>query len=442
MSKVILSNNPDLSFLPSFKEEKECVLPIILKQNGHFNWEANSFLTEYGGGYLTYNVKPKYNTIVKKAYCLNIFCSFMEKENIKLNEVSDSTMYLYIKSLKKRKCNDETIIKHGRTALEYIINLSQNNPDWKLASQVGTSEYGIHYSLKKYRHGGINREYPYHSSFNGLIHIRREAEYVRDHELSMWYEAIETTSYHPNLDDFLIARWQAFITLQEITGSRISEVHKITRVMIKQAVKNLFNGKPIVIKGIPILKGKYKGKTRNVQVDGESLQIVMLYIDMVEKKFEDIDHDFIFVNLTTGTPLSLSYLKNYAKKVINGSKYCNALRHLSNHSFRHRFITINVAKEIVKLSNSGSFSNILTVAANACRKISMHASNSALSHYVHLAADLINSDKNNVLEAPLSYEATFLQSLISVKELHDMGKIDDKDALYSFLNIANNFKNQ
>ena len=238
----------------------------------------------------------------------------------------------------------------------------------------------------------------------------------------MWYEAIETTSFHPNLDDFLIARWQAFITLQEITGSRISEVHKITRVMIKQAVKNLFNGKPIVIKGIPILKGKYKGKTRNVQVDGESLQIVMLYIDMVEKKFEDIDHDFIFVNLTTGTPLSLSYLKNYAKKVINGSKYCNALRHLSNHSFRHRFITINVAKEIVKLSKSGSFSNILTVAANACRKISMHASNSALSHYVHLAADLINSDKNNCSRSTIIIRSNFLTEFNFSERITRYGK--------------------
>ncbi|WP_252735275.1 site-specific integrase [Vibrio splendidus] len=441
LSKIIFANNPDLSFLSSFREESNISLPIILKNDGTFDWEANSFLTKCGGGSLTYNVKPLAKTVVKKAHSLNIFCSFLDNKMISLHDISDSTMYLYIKSLKSRSCNDDTIIKHGRLALEYIIYLSQNHPEWNLASQKEEYIYKVHYLIKKYRHGSIQREYLHHNSLDGLIHIKSEPEYVRDHELILWYEAIETTSFHPKLNNFLIARWQAFIALQEITGSRISEVHKITRTMIRDAAKNLLSEKAIVIKNIPILKGKYKGKTRNVQVDSDNIQVIMLYIDMVERNYQDMDHDSIFVNLATGSPLSLSYLKNYAKKVINNSENCNALKHLSNHSFRHRFITIRIAKEIIKLSGSGSFSNILTVAANACRKVSMHASNNTLSHYIHLAADLISNHKNRIMTENSSYKDEFIENLISVNKLHSNRKLSDKEALSAFIEITNMYRN-
>jgi pimeloyl-ACP methyl ester carboxylesterase len=77
--------------------------------------------------------------------------------------------------------------------------------------------------------------------------------------------------------------------------------------------------------------------------------------------FPDMEHDALFVDSVTGKPLKSTYLKNYAKKVINGSKYCEALNHLTNHSFRHRFITLNIAKSIKKISAQGSFSSILTL---------------------------------------------------------------------------------
>ena len=435
MSKIIFAKNPDLSFLPSFKDESNLSLPIILKDDGKFNWEANSFLTTYGGGSITYNIKPLAKTVVGKAYSLNIFCSFLESKRTSEQEISDSTMYSYIKMLKRRKCNDDTIVSHGRLALEYIIHLNQKHPQWNLASQKEDSLYRLHYIMKKYRHGYIQKEYPHHRSLDGLCNITSEPEYVHDHELVLWYEAIETTSFHPELNNFIIARWQAFIALQEITGSRISEVHKITRSMIKDAAKNLLNQEAIVIKNIPILKGKYKGKTRNVQVDSYSVQVIILYINMVEKNYQGIDHDFIFVNLATGSPLSLSYLKNYAKNVINNSEHCDALKHLCNRSFRHRFITLIIAREIVELSNSGSFSNILTVAANACRKVSMHASNSTLSHYVHLAVDRIKTNKYKIANEGL------IEKLVSISNLQRNGKISEKQALSAFIKITNSYNN-
>ena len=151
-------------------------------------------------------------------------------------------------------------------------------------------------------------------------------------------------------------------------------------------------------------------------------------------------HDGILVNSINGNQLKPSYLKNYAKKVINGSKYRDQLRHLSNHSFRHRFITIHVAKAIKKLSNSGSFSNILSIAADACRKITMHASASTLSHYIHFADDINNNKDFDSPWNELSSQVRIrLKKMISTAQLLRSNTISESDALKSFLSTLDYF---
>ncbi|MGK0271348.1 MAG: integrase [Cocleimonas sp.] len=448
MSTVIVAKQPDLIFLVTSRRRDQiddCPLPLILKKDGSFDWDANSFITKYGGGAQTYNIRPIAKTVKKKAYSLNIFCTFLEDSNIKLYEISDSTLYEYAESLKGRAVFDDTVLKHGRTALEYITHLNNKYPKWNLA----TTKHGphrnsnVHYEIKRYKNGSIEKEYLHHDSLNGLIHIAAEAEYIHDHELIMWLDAINCTTYHPNLNSFLTSRWETFTTLLEITGSRISEAHQITRTMIKVASESLLDsGKVPVIRNIPIRKGKYKGKNRSVQTTHEDIQVILLHISLIEDMFPNMDHDAIFVDSDTGAQLKPSYLKNYAKKVINGSKYCDALSHLSNHSFRHRFITLYIAKAIKKLSASGSFSNILNVAANACRKITMHASNSTLSHYIHLASEL--NAKNDHMDTELNKVSTQIRirikKMITITKLLSSKNISEAEALDSLLSTLDEFR--
>lgn len=444
MSKVIIAKQPNLSFLLTSSRRGEvdnCLLPIILKADGSFDWNANSFLTEYGGGNEIYNIKPLAITTAKKAYNLNIFTNFLEKNNTNPCDINDSSLYVFIDYLKNRGINDETILSHGRTALSYIVHLDKIHPDWNLATNTKKTEksHQVHYSITKLNRAGREIQYLEHSSFKGLIHISEEIDFIRDDELIMWIDAINCTTFHPQVNSFLLSRWQAFTTLLEITGSRISEVHKISRKMVKEAALSLLHShKPPIIREIPILKGKYKGKKRQAKTTSEDLQVILWHIDLVEDKFPNLNHDSIFIDFRTGAPLKASYLKNYAKKVINGSKYCRELRHLNNHSFRHRYITLHVGKAIKRMSESGSFSNILDVAATACRKVTMHASNQTLSQYIHLASEY-NNDLDPEAFAISSQIKLRVRKMIGIADSLRAKDLDSKEALDSLISILDEF---
>ncbi|SDK26405.1 Phage integrase family protein [Ferrimonas sediminum] len=447
MSTVEIARQPDLSFLITSKRKNEidvCSLPLILKQDGKFDWDANSYLTNYGGGPKIFNIKPLATTVEKKAYNLNLFCTFLEGYQIELSEINDSILYRYVEYLKERRITDATIISHVRTALGYIAHLTQMHPAWNLSTneEKPVHKYGVHYTTKTYKSGRINKDYLYHRCLDGLIHITTEAEFIHDHEYIKWLDAINCSTYHPTLNNFLVTRWQALATLLEITGSRISEAHQITRTMIKKASKSMMSSSAThIIRNIAIRKGKYKGKVRQVQVAKEDLQIILCHINMVEKKFPNTKHDAIFVDVNTGAQLKSSYLKNYAKKVINGSPYSIDLRHVTNHSFRHRFITLYVAKAIRKMSKYGSFSNILTVAENACRKITMHASNSTLSHYVHLATDLNYHEEfeGRELSSVSTQFRIRLRKMMKISEQYRLKEISESEALNSIISTLDEF---
>ncbi|RZQ53755.1 site-specific integrase [Pseudoalteromonas phenolica] len=440
MSKVFIADQPNLGSILTNKrdsEKQKCKLPLIIKEGGRFDWNANAFLTHVGGGPNVYNIKPLATTVIKKAYSLNLFCSFIERADIKIYDVNDSTIYQFVDHLKDRGVFDDTIIKHVRLALEYIVYISERQPELMLASCNDNSpeNYKVHYTKKTIKKNHIEIPYLTHHCLDGLIHISTDVDFIRDYELEQWLDAINCSTYHPVVDEFLFSRWQAFTTLLEITGSRITEVHQITRTMIKEASKHLLsNSKRPIIRNIPVLKGKYKDKKREVETTSEDIQIILWHIEMVEGLFPNIKHDAIFVDSRNGLPLKATYLKNYAKKVINGSKYGRELRHITNHSFRHRFITLTVAKSIKKLSESGSFHNILTVAANACRKITMHASTDTLSSYIHLAQEvnqLSNQTTNlNLISTQINVR---IKQMFRIADALKSTKIDESEALNALL---------
>lgn len=448
MSTVVIAKQPNLgSILTSSRipDRYNCNLPMILKEGGIFDWNANSFLTHSGGGGSTYNIKPLATTIVKKAYNLNLFCSFLELEALDIYHVDDSTLYQFVDHLKDRGVNDDTIKKHVRLALDYIVYISDRQPELRLACCNGedTGNFKVHYKKQTFRKGIIEITFLDHSCLQGLIHIGTDVDYIRDYQLEMWLDSINCTTYHPDVDDFLLSRWQAFTTLLDITGSRISEVHQITRSMIKEAAKDLFSSnKQPIIRNIPVVKGKYKGKTREVGTTQEDIQVLLWHIEIMESTFPDLNHDAIFVDSRSGKALKSTYLKNYAKKVINGSKYRRDLRHLTNHSFRHRFITLTVAKAVKKLAESGSFHNILTVAANACRKITMHASIDTLSDYIHLANEINHPNQlteENLMPTQIKIRLKQMFKTADALTSTDIGEREALDSLIKTLSELRRF---
>jgi len=450
MSKVFIADQPNLGTILTsgrIAERSKCQLPLIIQEGGSFDWNANAFLSHVGGGPSVYNIKPLATTVVKKAYNLNLFCSFLELENINIYDVNDSTLYQFVEHLKDRGVFDDTITKHVRLAIEYIVYISDRQPEVMLAScdKDDTGNYKVHYTRKTIKKGHIEIPYFTHHCLDGLIHISTDVDFIRDYDLEMWLDAINYTTFHPVVDDFLLSRWQAFTTLLDITGSRITEVHQITRSMIKEAAKYLLSrNKQPIIRNIPVIKGKFKGKNREVKTTQDDIQILLWHIEMVENMFPDINHDAIFVDSRNGAALRASYLKNYAKKVINGSKYCRELRHVTNHSFRHRFITITVAKSIKKLAESGSFHNILTVAANACRKITMHASTDTLSSYIHLAQEINQpssnqSDEENQISTQIKVRVKHMIKVADALNSTEIGKKEALDCLLTTLSELRRF---
>ena len=229
----------------------------------------------------------------------------------------------------------------------------------------------------------------------------------------------------------------------EITGSRISEVNQITKKMIKNAAADMLDlSAKHIIRDVKIAKGKYKGKSRNIPVTKEDLQVILIYLDKLEERFPDIKHDGIFVDAKTGQKLKQSYLKNYARKVINNSPHAQVLRHIVNHSFRHRYITLNIAKEISKLSKQGSFSNILSVAAEACRKLTMHASDKTLAHYVHLACEIneYNNLEDKSDETLSSHVRSRVAKLINISDKFESSLLTNSDALSLLLSEIRELK--
>ena len=190
------------------------------------------------------------------------------------------------------------------------------------------------------------------------------------------------------------------------------------------------------LNSIPIKKGKYKGEKRSVPVSNGTLQLVMSYIQFIESQWPDMDHDELFINVDNGKPLKNSYLKNYTLNVIKNSKYAQKLAHLNNHSFRHRFITLNVAKTLRSYNSGTIFVNILRVAMTAVRKLTLHASNSTMEQYVHFA-QLYNQKFTLGTEKISSIVRTEITKLKRIVQKHENNKISNDEALASLSTIIN-----
>jgi len=156
----------------------------------------------------------------------------------------------------------------------------------------------------------------------------------------------------------------------------------------------------------------------------------------ITQQWPNMDHDELFINVTNGKPLKGSYLKNYTLNVIKNSRYAQKLAHLNNHSFRHRYITLNVAKTLRNYNSGAIFSNILRVAMSAVRKLTLHASNSTMEQYVHLA-QLYNQKFTLGTEKVSSLVRTEIAKLKRIVQRYESNKVSSEDALANLTKVIN-----
>jgi integrase len=434
-----IAKSPDIKFIKVIPTEP-FDYPYIIDSNGVFDWEINSYLVNYSGGNLIYGIKPTPTTIVAHTRSLVILLNFIaEKTDISIYEFKDEHFFEYVKYLETRNIDNGTIKNHCRKAIEYFIYLQSNYPKLNLITNkvIKNEKYQIHILKKTYYAGGRIREYYDHKSFEGLVKITEEVDYIRDDEYIDWLDAINHTKEHPSPSKIIKLRWESISYLLDATGSRISELKDVTRSMVRTIYNPLADGNgETELSAIPVKKGKYKGKHRKIPISNGTIQLLISYIDEIESKWPDMDHDILFVNLKNGQPLTGSYLKNYTLSVIKGSKYGEKLRHVNNHSFRHRFITLNVAKKIKEHSSGKSISNVLPIAMNAVRKLTLHASNDTMSTYVHLAQDYNNKYRLTNEHAKINAVVkTELKKLKRLQQQFESKQITDEQFLKNVLEI-------
>lgn len=437
MSEVFIAKSPRLDFL-KLKPNDKFKYPFLLNKDKSFNWEANQYIMKYGGGPISYGIRPQPDNIIEQTRSINILFNFIDTlKGINEYNFNDECFYDYVTHLKSRNIDNDTIKGHVRVAIDYFFFLQDTHQNLFLITQktAHAKKYSSHVTKESFNAGGKVITYFDHQSIKGLVTIHEEVEYIRDDEFIDWLDAIHHTTEHPEPNKLLILRWETIAYLLDATGSRISELWDISRSMIKDAYDPLASGdEEGELRSIPVKKGKFKGEKRAVPISNDTLQLVMSYIHLIEAQWPDMKHDKLFVNVDNGKPLTKGYLKNYTLNVIKESKYADKLAHLNNHSFRHRFITLNIAKKLKSYNSGAVFANILTVAMTAVRKLTLHASNSTMEQYVHLA-QLYNQKFTLGTEKVSSIVRTEITKLKRIVHMYENNKVSKDEALASLSNI-------
>jgi len=431
MIKVYISKNPDLSFLSSYNPD-DCHLPLLIHEDGEFHWLANNYISQESGGQHTYGIKPKAGTIVQIAQNLARFLNFIYSRNKTELDTTDKDLFEYCNFLLLQfKINHDTCKKHIRIGIKYLIFLQNTFDDLHLitSQKYPENKYQVHITIEKYIKGNFITEYIQHESIKNLSQLYTEVEIIYDDEFYAWVDAINCTTNHPVLNDLIILRWEAMSYLLEATGSRISELHQYTRKMIKDAYIPLADVNHLVnFRGIPVVKGIYAGKKRKIPIANGTIQHVITYINEIENKWPNLEHDQLFVDINNGKKLSRKYFQDYTRRVIEGSKYANKLAHVSNHSFRHRFITLRIAETIEKLKEKGNLSNLLKVAAQAMMKLTLHANERSLSTYIHLAMCRLDSE-NHIPSINSTPQRLAFYRINELVALNEQGRLNDQEAI-------------
>ncbi|WP_228476877.1 hypothetical protein, partial [Pseudomonas aeruginosa] len=208
-------------------------------------------------------------TVFSHADTLNVFQQYIERNKQTIFDVTDETLYDFVKHKQdSRTANSTTIKKTVRRILALLEHTQNENKSHNLlTTDPCAHDFQINATEEYY---SLNRRTPLRFLTHPCIDELRDTptepvSFIRNSEINAWHEAI----YDYTSNQYTIERWYTLTSLLEHTGSRIEEVINIPASSIINAFKN--NGP---VRNIPILKGKYKGCLRQVKIPkGELLEV-------------------------------------------------------------------------------------------------------------------------------------------------------------------------
>ncbi|EOX4439154.1 tyrosine-type recombinase/integrase [Vibrio alginolyticus] len=314
-------------------------IPFVTYSNHTPCYEANAYIHSL----IVRNLKS--DTIRGYAHDIIHLVHFIEKQPLlsRFSQLTDATFTLFVQSLQaeraplgelKRKNN--SVIKIAHTCLDFL-EFIQDFHD--LSAFIGKDKSNSirilekHYKRKQEGYKGyIEGVKVTHAAVPTKDEINKRHPVSEDDALRVW-EFIKTQK---NKDKR--RRDMALYTAMEQLGARVTELHLIKMSDYEEARRT-------GMLTLTTLKRKDDNTTRKIPVPHLLLSVIADYIKARKKvmRKKKVQHDYLFISLTTGQPLSAdswtTYMNLWKKELgIEGE--------LHPHLWRHAYVTDKL-KELI-----------------------------------------------------------------------------------------------
>ncbi|AYF21308.1 tyrosine-type recombinase/integrase [Vibrio parahaemolyticus] len=317
-------------------------VPFVTYSNHVPCYEANAYIHKL----IVRNLKS--DTIRGYAHDIIHLVHFIEKQPLlsRFSQLTDATFTLFIQSLQAErtplgelKRRNNSVIKIAHTCLDFL-QFIQDFHD--LSAFIGKDKgNSIQILEKPYKRkqegykGFIEGVKVTHTAVPTKDEIKKRHPVSEDDALRVW-EFIKTQK---NKDKR--RRDMALYTAMEQLGGRVSELHLIKMTDYEDARRT-------GMLTLTTLKRKDDNTTRKIPVPHLLLSMIADYVKVRKKAMRQkkVQHDYLFISLTTGQPLSAdswtTYMNAWKKELgIEGE--------LHPHLWRHTFITDKL-KELILAS--------------------------------------------------------------------------------------------
>ncbi|EJI6690591.1 tyrosine-type recombinase/integrase [Vibrio parahaemolyticus] len=314
-------------------------IPFVTYSNHVPCYEANAYIHKL----IVRNLKS--DTIRGYAHDIIHLVHFIEKQPLlsRFSQLTDATFTLFIQSLQAErtplgelKRRNNSVIKIAHTCLDFL-QFVQDFHD--LSAFIGKDKSNSIQMLEKpYKRkqegykGFIEGVKVTHTAVPTKDEIKKRHPVSEDDALRVW----EFIKNQKNKDKH--RRDMALYTAMEQLGGRVSELHLIKMSDYEEARRT-------GMLTLTTLKRRDDKTTRKIPVPHLLLSVIADYIKVRKKSMrkKKVQHDYLFISLTTGQPLSAdswtTYMNAWKKKLgIEGE--------LHPHLWRHAFITDKL-KELI-----------------------------------------------------------------------------------------------
>ncbi|MFM0204420.1 site-specific integrase [Paraburkholderia fungorum] len=371
-------------------------MPIVLWPDGRVCFEASEFIRSLveEGVSLTGNG----GTASTKASNLTVLVRFCFYKNIDFMALTNSQFVEYLKELRAEKTgkngvsesvrNDTTVIRIGRTALEFLDFLAENIFQIKnfISKKGRIKGYLKAYDVRN-KNGKPTGKISYHwhhPQFPEQVGGERRLP-ITDEQIDLLHKAINTIQASP----FLRERRYILLRLLEETGARRCELALLT-------CESVYAAQKMKSPALEMLTAKKRGgymKVRLVPVERQLVNELANYIKRFRhvvigrKCGESDDAGYLLISETSGKALRANTI---TQEITILRAAAGILEIVCAHMFRHRFIT----KKFVSLIRRHKFKSVDDFQAalldieglyEEIRQWTGHSSVESLRVYMHLA---------------------------------------------------------